>query len=556
MLRKSLTSLVIASVCVGSLEAASLKDVVEHTLSNNPAIDSKSLNNKAFRKYVDEEKGGYYPTLDLTANYGTEREDIDYDNSSSTDIDEKKTGTTFQLDAEQLIYDGGLTSGKVKQAEYRYESNSLNNALEIENIIYNSVKSYLDILKFDERMKSAKDSISIYEDYLSIAKDTEEISGEILDKVQTNAKIRYSNNAYLNESLNKKIALSSFKKNVNMPLDSNICKPNLDDSKVSKSLKELIDTTLLTNYSILEQISKINEQKAILTQSDANFLPVLKFKLQGVYSDDLLYDEADSKAYSAKLELKYNLFNGGKDSISTQREELFVREAQRELDVVTNAVVDEVTIAYETYNTSKKQIKELSGYINDNKKILEIYKDQFEGGTRTFIDVLNIETDIYNAKINLLNAEYNMYDAYYELLNKQSILQKSILNSQNQTCTNVKTKNTPKKMKAAKIDEDIDSIKKMLNEDSSSKDIKSDNMLNTYYVLYIESYKDEEIAKKALNYVEKEINTSLDSKVISNDNGTFTVVLYNVATLEEVVNAKNSLNKKFPTSYYSKKTRK
>lgn len=549
-MKKSLLSLAVITLCISSLEATSIKNVVEQTISNNPDISSKTINDKAFRKYVDEAKGGYYPTVDLTASFGKEKEDIDYNDSSTTDTDETSTGSTIQLDAEQLIYDGNLTSGEINQAKANYKSNQLRNALESENIIYNSIKSYLDVLKFDQRMSNSKNLVSIYEDYLTIAKDTEEISGEVLDKVQTNAKIRYSNNTYLSESLNKKISLSSFKKNVNVNLDSNICKPQLDETKIPSSLKTVIDSSLLTNYSILEQLSNISEQKAILTQSDSSFLPTLKFKLQGVYSDDLLNDASNTEQYSAKLELKYNIFNGGKDSSSSAREELFVKEAQKRLDVVTSSVVDEITVAYETYNTSKKQISELTHYIEDNKKILSIYKDQFEGGTRTFIDVLNIEGDIYNAEISLINAEFTMYDSYYKLLNNQSILQKTVLSSSDQTCSSVK-KAAPvmKKAMAKKEDMNLESLQKSLE----IKETTSSSSLESYYVLYIESYNHLEKAEKALEIVNMKIDNSLSSKVVINDNGTFTTVLYNVSSLDEITSAKGTLNSKHPNSYYVKK---
>ena len=130
----------------------------------------------------------------------------------------------------------------------------------------------------------------------------------------------------------------------------------------------------------------------------------------------LAENEIKSNTYTAKVELKYNIFNGLVNSNRSEREVLFLKEAQAKLDVVTKSVLDEIAVAYETYNTSKKQIVELQQFIEENKQIISIYKDQFDAGTRNFIDVLNVEGDLYNSKANLINTEYNMYTAYYKIL--------------------------------------------------------------------------------------------------------------------------------------------
>ena len=109
---------------MSSLQATSIKDVVEHTVQNNEDIISKSLNNKAFRKYIDEQKGGYYPKLDLTA-YLERKNTVEDSNDSTITADADQSGSNVQLDFEQLIYDGNLTPSRVQEAKASYKSNKL-----------------------------------------------------------------------------------------------------------------------------------------------------------------------------------------------------------------------------------------------------------------------------------------------------------------------------------------------------------------------------------------------------------------------------------------------
>ena len=57
---------------------------------------------------------------------------------------------------------------------------------------------------------------------------------------------------------------------------------------------------------------------------------------------------------------------------------------------------------------SKDKIIELKGYVSANEKILATYKDQFEGGIRTFVDVLDIESDLYNSHTQLIDEEIKL----------------------------------------------------------------------------------------------------------------------------------------------------
>ena len=524
------------------VQANTIKEVVEHTMSNNPKIISTLKNNEAYRLYIDEAEGGYYPTLDLTAYVGTEKEKLNPDNSSSTKNSTK--GYNAQLDLEQLIYDGGLTNGAIDEAQYRYNSNKFLNQSIVDGIIYSSIDSYLNLVKYNSRVDISKQSLSIYGDYLTTAKETEEISGEALQKAQVNAKIHYANNTLYQEMNSSLTAKSSFKKNVGMESDGKSCRPNLDNSMIPASQKELVDQVILKNPLILEQIENIKEQRAILNQQDASFYPTIKFKAQAVYDKDLIDEDVKTQTYSAKIELAYNIFNGNKDKTSSIREKVFLDEAQKTLDTVTSDVVDTATTAYNTYKYSAKRVGELKAYIQDNENILSIYKDQFEGGTRTFIDVLNIERDLVSAKKDLVDAQYDLDSSYYEITNSLGQIKESVLNTNNDVCTEAKPL---EKKSVEKMETTSDELQEML---ANSADAYPEKISGTY-ALYIVAYKNTLLAEKSLEKAKTIIGDSVNAKIEST-RGFNSVVIYNVSSKDEIKTIQSKLDADFPGSYIRK----
>ncbi len=525
------------------MQANTIKEVVEHTMTNNPKIMSTLKNNDAYRLYIDEAKGGFLPKLDLTAYVGAKNTKTDPDAGNKTDVD--TDGYNAQLDFEQLIYDGGLTSGEVDEAKFRYNSNKHLNDSIVDEIIYNSVDSYLNLVKYEKRLAISETALSIYESYLVTAKETEEISGEALQKAQVNAKIHYAKNSFYEDTNNNLRAVSSFTKNVGMNPEGNTCRPVTNSSRVPSSLKALVDNVLTTNPLILEQVENIKEQRAILNQKDASFYPTIKFRAQGIYDNDLVTADEKTEVYSARIELAYNIFNGNQDKNSSLREKAFLDEAQNTLDTITTEVVDETTASYNSYIFSKKRAAELELYIQDNEEILSIYKDQFEGGTRTFIDVLNIERDLASAKQDLVDVQYDLDSSYYQIFNKLGQIEESVVHSNN-TCTDVK----PAVVEKAPVVETTDEVQDLLAEDTAPATEAPANIAGTYG-LYIVAYKDATIAEKSLEKAKSIIDSAYDIK-LEPARGFNSVVIYNIPTMDEVKTVQSKIDADFPGSYLRK----
>ncbi len=73
-------------------------------------------------------------------------------------------------------------------------------------------------------------------------------------------------------------------------------------------------------------------------------------------------------------------------------------------------------VNFERYQKNKERIDVLKKYVVSNENIVEVYKSEFESGTRTFVDILDAQTVLYEAKKSLINREYELYRNYYDIL--------------------------------------------------------------------------------------------------------------------------------------------
>ncbi|MEA1915303.1 MAG: TolC family protein [Campylobacterota bacterium] len=457
-LSKIVSALLLSSACM--LSATSLQDAVNGTLAQNPELKAISENNKAFKQYIDEAKGGYLPTIDLEVTGESKSTENKPDNKAIPKTTIDQNGYDAQLRLEQLLYDGGLTPAKIDEAKFRDQVNTLNNKAKVEDVMLSGVKSYLDLVKYDQRLKLSKINLDTHEEYLSTAKANEEVSGNALDMYEVQAKLHLAKKNYIEEVDNNQIAVNSFKRITGSDVQGDVCMPQADRATLPGDLDSLVQTALEQNHGVLAQMAKINEQRAIINQEQSKFLPTLKFNLSGTWDDDLIAENNKRNIYSASIVLTYNLFNGGKDTISRARETTFLKESQSILDSQTDLIVDEISSAYTTYNNTVEKIKELRGYVATNEEILSIYKDQFEGGTRTFVDVLDIESDLHSARTQLIDEEVVLVDTYYTMLSLTSSIQDSVLAQSAQNCVAA----VPMVKKAAPKQDELEDLQDVVEE--------------------------------------------------------------------------------------------
>jgi len=465
-----------------TLSATSVKEAVIQTINSNPDILSEKFNKDAFRKYIDEQKGDYLPTLDFEIYADKSKTQYKLDDDP-TRPDGKKDGWNASLKFEQVLYDGGVTPSEVEEFEHKYYGNKFRSDEKVEGIIRSTIDTYLELVKSQELLNLSKQNIDRHIDYLKTAQEKEAISGEILESFQVNSKKHFIIDRYLEQENQQSVAKSKYFKITNSKISGNICKPIIDESFIPDTLNKTIEVALSKNYKILEQIEKVKEQRENIVQEKAANLPSLKFQWQGSVDDDLINAENGRESTQRfRLLLNWNLFEGFKTQDATEKEKLFLKEQQKRLDNVVAEVIQDVTDSYNNYYNAKQRIENSKKFVEDNVNIKNVYVKQLADGTRTFIDILNAESELYRSQLTLMDQEYGIYEYYYDLLEKMGLLSESILKSKNQICpafVETKYKSNIQKTDTKNDSELNDSdLLKELGEEVDTNDNEIDNIIN------------------------------------------------------------------------------
>ena len=459
-----------------SLHAITLKDSIEKVLVTNPEVIAEKNNQKAFRKYIDERRGNYYPRIDIDGTLEKSNTKKAYDtpnNNNLPDGSDQEDGYNFGIALNQMLYDGDLTPSRVREAKHNELANKYRTRINIENVVLETITAYTGLVQYNELLALTKDMIITNEENLVIAKEKESISGEVLETYQVDSKLNFIKEKYIEEKDLKSSRESTFKRYIGIQASGNECRPNIDLNKIPSSLQKAVELAVLRNNDVLEQIERIKAQREKIAQADSAFLPNLSLELKALTDNDLILNEegVENQAYG-RINLAWNLYNGGGDYAVSEQEELFLAEQKDRLDALTNEIVATVKVNYQRFMKNKDRIEVLKKYVVANENIVDVYKSEFEAGTRTFVDILNAQTDLYEAKTSLVNREYALYSNYYQMLNNYAMLSESILASEQQSClAEINTANKKAVSDADEVEEMLAEPTNEINEDNTSDEL-------------------------------------------------------------------------------------
>ena len=95
-------------------------DWVKLAMDQNPSLNSSRLAAEITRSNINVERGGHFPAVDFVVNRNHSESDGSLNGTTIGDTSSNDYGTVYGLQVTVPIFSGGLTSSRVRQAQYRH----------------------------------------------------------------------------------------------------------------------------------------------------------------------------------------------------------------------------------------------------------------------------------------------------------------------------------------------------------------------------------------------------------------------------------------------------
>jgi len=164
---------------------------------------------------------------------------------------------------------------------------------------------------------------------------------------------------------------------------------------------------LVNSPTINAAYENVRSAKAQIDSRKAGYLPRVDFRLRETKGNNVNGWAGNSDIKVAEVVMNYNLFRGGYDMA---REKQAVEAQYQARDLQEKACRDvrqTLAIAYNDVNKLQEQMKYLNQHRLSSEKAREAYRQQFDIGQRTLLDLLDTQNEYFNASRAYIDARYN-----------------------------------------------------------------------------------------------------------------------------------------------------
>lgn len=384
-----------------------LKDVAQKAVLNNPEVLSRWHAFRAADEEVDVARGGYFPRADLSLGAGRES----LKQPSLDTLNYTRRGYTVSLT--QMLFDGFATNaevkrlGKAKLARY-YEllDTSENTALE-------AARAYHDVMRYRFLVNLAEDNYVQHKaTYEQLVRRTQSGVGRRADMEQAGSRLALAESNLTTEVANLHDVTARYLRIVgDQPPQAAVATAGLARS-LPESPSAAQQLAFKRNPTLLAAVENLESAQHEIDTKRAAYMPRVDLRARTDNTTNYLGVTGDRVNNVVELVLNYNIFNGGSD-VARDRQYVERRNVAQDLrDKACRDIRQTLSIAYNDTQRLKEQIAYIGTQVALLEKTRDAYRDQFNVGQRTLLDLLDTENELLNARRAAVNADMDLAMSY------------------------------------------------------------------------------------------------------------------------------------------------
>ncbi|MBI2380202.1 MAG: TolC family outer membrane protein [Gammaproteobacteria bacterium] len=383
--------------------AETLNQAVEKAVLENPEVLAAWHRFQGAGEETAIGRSGWLPRVDLNAGYARERLDRP-DFTSEREFERHGAA----LSVRQLIFDGFATSGEISRLGHEERARFHELVAISEETAQDVVRTYLDVLRYRQLSQFAKDN---YETHLTITKQLEQRAragvSKGVDLEQASGRLALAKSNWLTEQANLHDVSARYRRLVGeLPADS--LAPVESFAAKLPAEAALWQGSLAQAPALRAALAGTAAARASQDSAKSGYYPTLELRA----SEDLTRNQngltGESRSSAVEVAFSYNLFNGGADRARVSRAAHLLSQAQDLRDKACRDLSQTVSIAWNDGLRLNEQLDFLGQHELSTRKVRDAYRQQFDLGQRTLLDLLDTENELFDSRRAQANAGYDL----------------------------------------------------------------------------------------------------------------------------------------------------
>ncbi|MDQ5945966.1 MAG: outer membrane protein adhesin transport system [Pseudomonadota bacterium] len=411
-------SVIAAALCVFGTGAAAtekklphrtLKEVAQQAVLNSPEVRARWHAFQETSEEVGVVRGGFLPRIDATGGKGKEK--LDQPSAGINDNDYTRKNYTLSLN--QMLFDGLLTYNEVKRAGRARLVRYFEFLDASENIALESSRAYLDVVRYRYRVHLAEQNYIQHRiAFEQLKRRAESGVGRRVDVEQAGSRLALADVNLTTEMANLHDVTARFTRIVGEVPPAVAFVPAQLSRGVPGSMDTALDTALKHNPALRASVENSEAAQYELSARRSAFMPKLELRARTENIDNYQGTSGERTNNVVEAVVTYNLFNGFSD---VYRNRQYAERKNIALDQREKACRDmrqTLSIAYNDISRLNDQLSFIGIQVRLVQKTRDAYRDQFNIGQRSLLDLLDTQNELFNAQLAQVNADADLSLAY------------------------------------------------------------------------------------------------------------------------------------------------
>ena len=395
------------------LQQATLSNIIQYALKRQPVVQQSLIDEKTTELQIKSKLADWYPQVNFNYLY-------QHNFQVQTTIIGGNTvrlgvGNTsaLQFTASQSIFNRDVLLASQTKGDVRQRAKQQTENTKID-VVVNVSKAFYDVLATEQQIKVVNENIVRLEKSLKDARA--QYDAGVVDKTDYKRATIALNNAKASKKINEeavKAKTEYLKALMNYPETAAIA-IMYDSASLENELA--VDTLQGIDYASRIEYRQLQTQRRLLEANVKynkwDFFPSLS--ANGAYninylSNDFgkLYNQSFPNSY-AGLTLAFPIFQGGKRKYNIRQAEWQLKRTDLDIISLKNSVNTEYTTALANYKSSLSNYQAVKENVLLAQEVYDVINLQYRSGIKTYLEVVNAETDLRTSQINYFNALYQV----------------------------------------------------------------------------------------------------------------------------------------------------
>jgi len=408
-------AIVAAAVFAGSpASAQTLTEAFAYAYNNNPQILAQRALLRATDEQVPQALSNWRPTVTLTGQAGFERAGVAA-RGTSTNFSSFEP-RSLDLRVTQPLYRGGRTEAATRQAINTVQSTRAQ-TLGVETTVFQAVaQAYLDVVRDQTLVEVNRNNEQVLRRQLEATQDRFRV-GEVTrtDVAQAESSLAQATANRISSEGTLEISRASYTRAVGHP-PGRLVQPR-ERPVLPASRDEALGLAMHNNPNVISANFTELAARENIDVVRGQLLPTISLvgDLNRSFAPSVSLRTARQDTASVIAQLTVPLYEGGLIWSQTRQAEQTVGQRRSQVDDARRLAVQQATQAWETLQSARAAIASFGAAVRAAQIALEGVQQEALVGSRTVLDVLISEQQLFTTQSQLIGAQHDAALAEFNL---------------------------------------------------------------------------------------------------------------------------------------------